>query len=235
MPYCCQCGTEVEAKAKVCPVCGLELDWPKGLRLEPEAARYPARARPAPPSRSTLRTLWRGATSAALLTVLVLVVSDLLANRSVTWSMYALPGVLLAWWALVSVVWFYRKPWLVLLTQFGGLVLGLAWIDLVDGVLDWFLVLGLPVPTIALGYGLLLWLFRRVVGLDWVTWLGVAVVLLIPVFVGLDLLIGGYLGDVGPTWSLVLTTVLVPVAGLIAYLAAYLKRHQIDLWRYLHT
>lgn len=154
--YCMNCGVKLGPGEEKCPLCGLRAYHPD-LERTPGRSLYP-RQWQAPEAE---RSGWR-----YLLTVFFLVaagacvlVNFLLAGM-VTWSGYALAGLLTGYVILVLPLWFARpNPVVFLAADFAAIGLMLLYVDLACGG-GWFLSLAFPVTAL---YGVLVTGFAALV------------------------------------------------------------------------
>jgi len=170
-----------------------------------------------------------------VITVGVMGAADAMGEAGMDWSLLAMPSVLTAWWLFSTVLWFHRHAGLLVAVQAPAIIGCLVLLDLANGQLSWFLPLGLPITGIVSVYALCLWLVRRGIGCRWPVVFWVALILVVPMCIGFELLIEAYRGKVHLRWSLVVGAVLLPIGVFLAYFNVYLRRYRIDLWRYLHT
>lgn len=140
--YCVQCGVELQRGVQKCPLCGLRVYHPD-LSEQPEALPYP-------PYTGGGDSVRRGSALLVLsvlflLPIIVCLVVDFKLNGGVTWSDYAIGGILMLYIALVLPLWFRRRSPAVFFPIAMAAALGLAlYICLKTGG-SWFLPLAFPV------------------------------------------------------------------------------------------
>jgi hypothetical protein len=146
MSYCVNCGVELERSLKKCPLCGVPVINP----LEAEAPESP----PAfPAMRDELKrkdcTFWIGFFSLLyVVPIIICVILNLLYNFNLTWSIYVIAGILMAWVFTTSPFYFTRlAPYSVLSIDFLGLLAGLLIIQLMAGGGNWFIGIALPIAA----------------------------------------------------------------------------------------
>jgi len=240
MPYCPRCGVEVDPSVHDCPLCSTPI--PRFADLGMGEPAWPSSYDPDHPDPSKSYASSSERKVRALLGVagmfstaaLAVVAADLFTTGGLTWSRYPLVSLAAGFGLIASaLVWHHRPPilgtaWLVVTAMLLGCL------DAADGVMSWFLALGLP---LALGPFLLFWggtmvfhRFRRrgynVFGL---------VFSLVTVELGsIDGLVTLWAsGRLGWSWSLVASLVLVPLAFLFFFLHFALHRTP-DLRRTFH-
>lgn len=148
MSYCVNCGVELAAGEKSCPLCGIEVNNP----LKP----YDTRAeRPYPKRVEAVRHRMVRITAAKVLSlllaipVLTVLAADLIQNGTVTWSLIPAASIALAFMLAVFPCLF-KKPRIWMFMLFGTLetaafLLGLKlWIG---G--DWYFLFALPITLLS--------------------------------------------------------------------------------------
>ena len=233
MPYCGQCGVEVENGVKACPLCAFEI--PVLAQVAEGEAAYPASRLPidAPAGRRR-RATWLGLSFCILASFLIVLASDLVRNGEITWSRYALSSLGLLWLLASWMLLLFRHVWLVYLCSFASVVGFLALIDVCHEGLFWFLRLGLPIAAMVFAMGGLLHLFARKTRVRGAMLIGVFFLLLIVFCFGLELLLSGFLGAVALSWSFIVLSIAGPLAVFLFYYHARLSP-QIDLKRLFHV
>ncbi|MGI6125315.1 MAG: hypothetical protein ACOYIG_14295 [Acetivibrionales bacterium] len=100
MAYCVRCGVELQKGLKSCPLCDTEVLLPDEQGMEeglvPFSERIPRNVRPRvnlTPSRSFIVL----ATFILLVPLLVTLIIDFTANRTITWSFYPITSLILLW------------------------------------------------------------------------------------------------------------------------------------------
>ena len=140
--YCIQCGVELAASEKVCPLCGTRVYHPE-LGAPTGEPTYPPRRpehrhinRHAPLSLITLLTV---------MLCLQLVVLDMRAGAGLRWSYYAAGALVMVYILAVLPIWFRRpNPVIFVPCDFATVTLYVLGVNLLtDG--DWFLSFAFPV------------------------------------------------------------------------------------------
>lgn len=140
--YCVNCGVKLADTEHVCPLCATPVFHPDLPRRESEPL-YPQDALPAPQVSS--RGAQIIATAVFLLPMLICLQCDLLINRSVTWSGYALGALAVGYVFFVLPRWFRRpNPVVFCACDFVAGGLYLLYINLAVGG-NWFLSFAFPV------------------------------------------------------------------------------------------
>jgi hypothetical protein len=155
MPYCVNCGVELNADAKRCPLCHVEVVLPDHLR---EGA-----ARNLPQQRHIVqkpfdKNLWIQVISllVAAPMLLSLIVNAVL-SENLSWSLYVVASLATAWVWCVSPFLFHRNIAPLWFTIDTVALLGmLAVIDVLTPATDWFLPLALPITLTLAGLALLI-------------------------------------------------------------------------------
>ena len=161
MPYCVNCGVELNSSAKRCPLCDVEVVLPASL-LEP------ATGSSLPQQRDTVasafdKKLWIQVVSVLLaIPALMCVVINAVFGEGLTWSLYVVASLGTAWVWCVS-PFLYRRNivplWIAIdATAFLGL---LYVIDYLWSAAGWFLPLALPITLCLDGLLLLVVVLTR--------------------------------------------------------------------------
>jgi peptidoglycan/LPS O-acetylase OafA/YrhL len=151
MPYCPNCGVELEETARACPLCGAP---------SPAAAAAPAgAARPErlidPEDREKLtegerlKIAWEVISVSSAIGGAVVCAMNLFMSGEISWALYPLASLALAWVLLTLPFRLRRRPVLVSLVAACATPAFLLCLDLIDGKLDWSLRLGLPIALAA--------------------------------------------------------------------------------------
>lgn len=100
MAYCVRCGVEMQKGLESCPLCGTEVILPDEQDIEegmrPFSERIPRNVRPRVnlvPSKAFILL----ATFILLVPLLVTLIIDFTANRTITWSFYPITSIALLW------------------------------------------------------------------------------------------------------------------------------------------
>ncbi len=143
--YCVNCGVRLNDAEKRCPLCGTRVYHPDLQRPATEPL-YPREWAATEPERSGLRFLLTVIFAVAACVCFLVEFSQ---SRTVTWSGYALGGILLAYVLLVLPIWFRRpNPVIFVPVDFLAVGLYLLYIDLMTKG-GWFLSFAFPVTGIA--------------------------------------------------------------------------------------
>lgn len=139
--YCVNCGVKLSSTEEFCPLCGTEAVRPESLRSQAELL-YPRKpSRPIVPSYGVYGSL----TALFLLAMAISFQCDLLLSSSITWSGYAIGGVLVLYVAAVLPGWFQKpNPVIFVPCTFAAIGLYLLYINIATGG-SWFLSFAFPV------------------------------------------------------------------------------------------
>lgn len=142
--YCMNCGVKLADSETHCPLCGLRAYHPD-LPRTPGQPLYPRDWSAPKAEKSGWRILLSISFGIALTACLMV---DLLISGKISWSGFAIGGILTGYLVLVLPMWFRRPNWVVLLgVDFLSIGLLLLYIDLaVSG--GWFLSFALPVTAL---------------------------------------------------------------------------------------
>jgi len=227
MPYCVNCGVELDKREPSCPLCGVPVILPEGFikqdtavkqdgNVELKQGRRLPHRRDEYPTRADRQLLFNLITIALAVPALISLAINLLINNSITWSLVVMGSLAAAWVVFVSPLLTRRRTfplWIVfdMLAAAGLLYL----IEFTSPIKGWFRPLALPV-TVWVG-AVVLVLFKlietRVLqGLQVVSGIFIAVGVL-SIFI--DGTIQVYLYDsLRPGWSLIVLIPCIAVAAI---------------------
>ena len=139
--YCIKCGVELADTEKTCPLCGTIVYHPDITQAHatptyPPFVKEKENMRP----QGVLFIL----TVLALMPIVITLFCDLRLNGAITWSGYAVGGILVAYFVIVLPLWFARpNPVIFVPIDFALIGALLLYINLMTGG-DWFLSLAFP-------------------------------------------------------------------------------------------
>ncbi len=235
MPYCPQCGVEVDAGLVECPLCGSSVQDKKPERIAPYPTIPVLPHVPRLPPAYVRLYLFETVSlllGSALLAVLCV---DIFADWQFDWSLRVIV-VLAGSWCLVSIVLYCYRSLSVMHTSIViTTAIMLALLDLCNGRLDWFVPLSLPILALEFVLVGAILALRRIIPVGWAN-LTAFTFLAIAVFCcGVDLIIDRYAGrPLLPTWSLAVAISLLPPVLFFTYVH-YRLRKQLNLGRYFHV
>ena len=138
--YCVKCGVELADTEKRCPLCGTSVYHPDVHQGEGERL-YPPKKYPKERRTFTLPVLM---TTAVVMALMVVILCDVQFNKSITWSGYAIGGLLLGYIVAVLPMWFKNaNPVIFVPCDFAAAGVFLVYVNLVtDG--NWFMSFAFP-------------------------------------------------------------------------------------------
>ncbi len=139
--YCIKCGAKLSDAESVCPLCGTRVCHPD-IKINEGAALYPKNRMPKREGRSKGPAIF--ATACFLLPAVISLLCDLQINGGITFSLYVIGALILAYVALILPSWFKDpNPVIFVPASFAAAALYLAYINFeTDG--DWYLGFALP-------------------------------------------------------------------------------------------
>jgi len=227
---------EVQERATTCPLCGApiqRLDEPR-----PEPPRFPeqsvAAAAAARPSRRLRSLAWLLASVLLGSAALTCLAVDLVRGGGLGWSLPTLAGLGVSWAYVSLVLLLARRPIAVIVGQAVTTTGFLVVVDLLDGTLEWFVSLGLPIVGVVTGAAILVWLAGRLSRRDPLIVTAAALLAGAAACAGIDLLVSAHAATASMSWSLiVLAAVLAPIATLVYLRIRFARRG--ELARILHA
>jgi hypothetical protein len=234
MPYCSQCGVEVNEGTEKCPLCHEPIKTKGKKKKKADEEKYPVGEERIPLTNGQKRFLaWEILTFFLLTAFGVVLTINLIKEGTISWAGYPMVGIGSVWIISTLILLLFRNVILILSGIFVSLTGALVLIDIIDGSLNWFLVLGLPLVgmiTVASGAVALLIRFLKDVGAN----LAAFILFLIGILcLGIDLLVSGYMGNVSISWSAIVMVSIYPVAFFLVYYHYRLKK-RIDLKKIFH-
>lgn len=152
MAYCVNCGVELEKSQAYCPLCAVEVQNPKEP-YDPTLAKPYSRHIVRVQKRLERRYMAWIITVLILLAGVVCVMADLVYTGAMTWSLYVVSSLLMAWvLVLLPLLFTGLHPVVCVLLDVCALLAFLYVINIADTSSDWYLTLAMPQ---VLFYGLL--------------------------------------------------------------------------------
>lgn len=239
MPYCSQCGVEVDAHTQYCPLCAAPIQKVNEAG-EPRLPAYPQEDRERPEdrrARSRIRRMiaFQIVTLALATPLVVVVVTDLLFGRYVvSWSSYVAVSLAVVWVYAAVPLLLPSSAFRILLIDVAATAAFLAVLDLLSGGIDWFVPLGLPLIGAVVLIAVAIWLLSRRARRLGANLAGYILVAVAAVAVITETVVESYLsGPISLDWSLIVAVATLPVAVSLLYIHFVLSRH-IDLKRRFH-
>ena len=207
MSYCVNCGVELDASAKNCPLCGTPVLNPNVTGKAEEPVPFPVRKEQVEPvKRKDFGVL---VSITVLATAAVCGILNALVFRESLWSLAVLGGCVVFWVFLEPALFSAAQPlWLSVLCDGAAVVFLLYMITFLSEDSGWFLGLGVPLAVLTTGvaevFALCLYRLPRsflTVSLYLFTAAGL-------LCLGIELLVDRFLGNpIAPGWSAVVLTV----------------------------
>ena len=140
--FCIKCGVELADTEKSCPLCGTTVYHPDLVQKE-VAPNYPPYRRPH--SRINRRGVLFLITVCCVMLAIQLLVLEISVFDQLSWSLYAVGGLILAYIIMLLPTWFSRpNPVIFVPCDFAAAILYLLFINEFTGG-NWFLTFALPI------------------------------------------------------------------------------------------
>ncbi len=159
MAYCVNCGVELAASEKRCPLCGIKVIRPEGMEEEKSTSTlYPPDI---PSVHMGFRELLPALAVLLLIPILICVICDMLITQKLTWSTYVISAMMLAYVYIFTPFMFKKKRSVLYISSctLATLLFLFFLSEKVTTATKWFSPLGLP---ICLSAGILLILLMLV-------------------------------------------------------------------------
>ncbi len=152
--FCSRCGVEVEPHKATCPLCGTSIQQTEEEEPTSYVKKYPDE--PAVKTEKTGRTakqkrifIWEVVSVTLLIPLLITLFVDLIVNKTVTWSLYPISSLILAWFLISTPLLFPNILPLLYIGETLPPAIFLLVIDKIeDGQINWFLDVGLPIEAV---------------------------------------------------------------------------------------
>lgn len=154
MSYCVNCGVELENVQKQCPLCGVEVINPRVGDTLPQPGSF---AQTRDEQKKIDRSFWVKFNSiVAAVPIAIILLSNLLHDKALTWSPLVIAGVFMVWTFCTSPFFFRRFDYVkMLLVDFAAVILSLAFMQVMLQHSPWFFYLALPITLFCLTYWLI--------------------------------------------------------------------------------
>ncbi|MCU0520431.1 MAG: DUF6320 domain-containing protein [Anaerolineae bacterium] len=145
MPYCVNCGVELNQSAKRCPLCGVRVVLPPSLRSN--AARVPRPQQHDIAEGTFNKSLWIQVVSVLMaIPALICIVINAAFGEGLTWSLYVVAGLGTVWIWCISPFLHRRNIVQLWITTDAIALVGLLYvIDALSPSPGWFTPLALPI------------------------------------------------------------------------------------------
>ena len=208
MSYCVNCGVELDASARECPLCNTPVINPRELEKMAMAQR------PFPTEKGQVETVKRKdlgilVSMVVLATAVTCGILNALTFQDSLWSLAVIGACIILWVIMIPAVIYTKQPVYVSLLYDGGAVaLYLFMLSYLTGPRDWLWGLGVPITALVTVLGEIFTFCVRRLPRSFLTvslYLFTAVGLLC---MGLEILIDRYVGgSIALSWSAVVLTV----------------------------
>jgi peptidoglycan/LPS O-acetylase OafA/YrhL len=215
MSYCVNCGVELGATEKRCPLCGTVVINPELLNPPPAKPKYPPK--PIRGYKTGFREFVLPLALILLIPVIITALADWLINGALTWSAYVVASILLCMVIILPPLWVRRqKPMLAVVIDWIATIAFVYAVSRLSGG-TWFAPIGLPVTLIAGALiTCLVWFFSRK-KLGKLVYAALVLFAIAIFTLATDIIVAAHYSSQTPTWSLfaAVPCVLIALAMLI--------------------
>jgi len=224
MSYCVNCGVELAASEKCCPLCSVVVMNPAKPWVEPQYRPYPNRVDKV--IKQVNRRYWVGLASLILLIpALVTLVTNIFASGRITWSAYVTGACFLILVIVLLPILFKKpRPFLFVACDAAAILAFLAMIDLFTGsYFSWFIPLALPIVALTAALAVFSIVLIRNKKSAYLNKVGLILFALAVLCVAIEIVINAFVGiSLAPVnWSLYAALPCI-VLGVIMF---YTERH----------
>ena len=222
--FCSRCGVEVEPHKTKCPLCGTSIQH---AEEEPTSyiKKYPDE--PAVKTEKVGRTakqkrrlIWEVISVSLLIPLLITLFIDLIVNKTVTWSLYPISSLILAWFLISAPLLFPNKLPILYIGETLPPAIFLLVIDKIeDGQIDWLLPVGLPIEAVVAVIAAIV-----IIGSIKIKNKGLNIAAFILfgtglISLGIDFIVTSYIrGTFGVSWSLYVIASTIVIGGFLLYI-----------------
>ncbi len=223
--FCSRCAVEVEPHKTECPLCGTSIQHAEDEEPISYIKKYPDE--PAVKTEKVGRTakqkrrlIWEVTSVSLLIPLLITLFIDLIVNKTVTWSLYPISSLILAWFVISAPLLFPNKLPILYIGETLPPAIFLLVIDKIeDGQINWFLDVGLPIEAVVAVIAAIV-----IIGSIKVKNKGMNIAAFILfgtglICLGIDFIVLKHIrGTFGVSWSLYVIASTVVIGGFLLYL-----------------
>lgn len=148
MPFCKECGVEVESYIEVCPLCSTSI-YDNDIKPEAETAKYPDIPLVETNKRVMRFFVWEIISSLLLTAFLIVVLTNFILEFTISWAWYPMASILLVWLLTTIPLFLIKKPLLIPIMAVLSIMAFLVFIDFIgDLSFDWCHIVALPVSVV---------------------------------------------------------------------------------------
>ena len=224
MPYCSRCGVEVEANKTHCPLCNTELEELVEISIE-KTKKFPDEEHIPLPKKIRIKERkkllrWEVVSVTLLIPLLITLFTDLIVNRTVSWSLYPIASLLLVWVIITIPLLFPKNLPIILVGETVPYFIYLLVIDFIDNrSIDWYPRLGLPIISVIITVVLVV-----IIGIIFVKNKGANIAAFILfgigiICLGIDFIVTSYIENkFAVNWSLYVLASTIVIGGFLLYI-----------------
>ena len=223
--FCSRCGVEVEPHKTKCPLCGTSIQHAEEEEPTSYIKKYPDE--PAVKTEKVGRTakqkrrlIWEVISVSLLIPLLITLFIDLIVNKTVTWSLYPISSLILAWFLVSAPLLFPNKLPILYIGETLPPAIFLLVIDKIeDGQIDWLLPVGLPIEAVVAVIAAIV-----IIGSIKIKNKGLNIAAFILfgaglISLGIDFIVTSYIrGTFGVSWSLYVIASTIVIGGFLLYI-----------------
>lgn len=234
MSYCVNCGVELEASRKNCPLCGVKVMNP--MQTNDSEEIHTPFSQNLDELKTKDRIFWMKFISIVLaMPIITCVICNLIYDKQLTWSIYVIGGIFILWVLSTSPFYFKHNSYIrILCADMAGILIGLFVIEYQSPGNGWVFFVALPIVL----YFFLAWIliialsrFKLINGLGISAVLFTSVALMMPL---LEALLHAYAAHpITLIWSWFVTAPCLSIAIMLTLLNKN-KRFKQEMAKRLH-
>ncbi|MFC1504274.1 DUF6320 domain-containing protein [Spirochaetota bacterium] len=237
MPYCPQCGVEMDDSLPACPLCNYPVPIIKNKKENKDIADDTGDSgnyKPTLTSKEKIKIIWQIVSIFLISSIVIIFTINYIIDKTISWSSYPLTFVIYAY-ILISLSLLLYKNWLTIwIASFLITGVNLFLIDIIDGKLTWYLPLALPLTAIGFVHVFVCALIYIKVKNRGVHIGAFIIILSSIVCIALDIIIKLYAGNtIIPTWSLIVFVANIPISVFLLFFH-YSFKNKINIKKFFH-
>jgi len=142
MPYCKNCGVELEETMDICPLCKLSTHKKEIIESQPDTEKSIEQIQY---ENKRKQIIWELLSLTFISGIIITLIINLVHSRALTWSLFSISSIALVWILVTLFFFLIKHPFyltlLLLISLSGYLII----IDLLTKPLNWSLIYGLPI------------------------------------------------------------------------------------------
>jgi len=219
MPYCKECGVEVEAYIEICPLCSTPI-YDKDIEPRKKTVNYPDIPLVDTNKKVMRFFIWEIISSLLLTSFLIVVLTNFILEFRISWAWYPMASILLVWLLTTIPLFLVKKPLLIPILVVLSITAFIGFIDFIDDFsFEWAHIIALPLSGVLIFVTTLIVIISKKVkrkGLNIAAFVMFGSAIIVLCLEGI--LDFAFEGEINLSWSLAVVVPLSLIGGLFLYL-----------------